>query len=127
MWKRTKSKYGAKNISVDEYSFASQLEAALYGQLKLEKQVGLWSELKTQVRVPLGPAKIVYIADFMVVDAKMGQVIYVESKGFETQVWRIKRKLWIAHETHELRIYKGYAKRLVLTETIHPGGAGNQK
>ena len=123
MWgKNNKTKYKSVRVDFDGHSFASQLEAALYNILKLEKLAGIWSDLACQVQVRLGPAKILYKPDFKMIDAQTGRTVYAEAKGLETASWRLKRRLWIAHETHELRIYKGTARRIVLTETIHSGG-----
>lgn len=70
--------------------------------------------------VRLTAAKILYIPDFSIIDLKLKELVYVEAKGFETSDWRIKRRLWLHYGPGLLRIYKGTAKSLTLTEELRP-------
>jgi len=116
-------KYGAKKITTDGYSFASQFEAALYQWLKLRELNGEISNIKCQETCYLTLARIIYKPDFSYVDNKTGKKIYAESKGFETSDWRIKRRLWKYYGEANLEIYKGSAKNFQLHETIIPGSS----
>ena len=114
-------KYGAQRVSHAGFSFASKLEAALYDLLHMEKLAGVWTEIQCQASVRLSKAEILYKPDFATTTAG-GVTIYHEAKGYETDVWRIKRRLWIAYGPGVLRIYKGSAARIYLAEELNGGG-----
>lgn len=104
---------------VQGISFASKAEAALYQVLKLRESQGEIEDIKCQVQVYLTEAKILYKPDFSY--TKNGKTIWAEFKGFETAVWRIKRRLWKHYGPGPLEVYKGSSKNVFLFETI-PGG-----
>lgn len=104
----------------DGRSFASKLEAALYDQLKLRELAKDIKDIKCQVRVELTEARILMIPDFSFFCNRINEVVYAESKGFETSDYRIKRKLWTVYGPGRLEVYKGSAKKLILMETIVP-------
>lgn len=86
------NKYGAKKTVVDGITFDSKAESRRYQQLKLMQQAG---EIIGFTRQPsfILPGGIRYMPDFLVCDKDMK--IWVEDvKGFETQAFKIKRKLW---------------------------------
>lgn len=88
------SKY--RNVQAEAYGlrFASGHEASVIsGLILLEKQHRIFA-LRLQVRFPL-PGKTTYIADAVYLDKKLLPHI-VDAKGFETQVWKIKRRLFKA-------------------------------
>lgn len=120
-WNRPRGKYGAKKVEYDGYSFASQLEGALYMQLKLELMGKIWDSIECQPEVLLSAAQIIYKPDFRT-KAPDGTVVFHEAKGFQTPEWRIKRRLWKAYGPGELRVYMGNARRIVMTESIIPKG-----
>lgn len=108
----------------DGYSFASQLERALYLHIKAREQAGEVELLQVQARVELSRAAVVYIADFKVFDRGLNEIVFEESKGFETPEWRLKRKLWTAYGPNLLRVWKGSGMRIYLAEEIRPKGEG---
>lgn len=113
-------KYGAKKVDLDGKKFASQLEASLYSLLYLREKVGELSQLRCQPNVFLTDAKIRMIPDFSAVEVKTKELVYFEAKGFETDIWRLKKKLWEFYGPGRLQIYKGSHKKLILTEELKP-------
>lgn len=111
-------KYGAKQVTQDGHKFSSKLECAVYNLLlDMEKRFML-SNIKLQPSVYLTHARIRYVPDFSFVNKK-GETEYVEAKGQETDVWRIKRRLWMFYGGGVLHVYKGTHLRPVLHEIIH--------
>lgn len=117
---KSKSKYGAKKVSRDGYSFSSKGEAAMHAQLLLEEKAGLISDIQVQDHVYLTDARILYIADFKVMDLTLNEVVWVEFKGLELDVWKIKKRLWKHYGPGRLRIFKRAGGRIVLTEELIP-------
>jgi hypothetical protein len=105
------------------YSFASKLERELFLLLKLMEKAGELKEIQVQCHVYLTRARIAYIADFKAHDVELGQDVYFEAKGFETPIWRIKRKLWTVYGPGVLRVYKAARQGVVMTEEIIPSGS----
>lgn len=118
MWNRRVSKYGAKRVTQDGYKFGSKLECAVYNiLLDMEKRLMI-SEIKLQPSVYMTHARIRYVPDFSFVNKK-GETEFVEAKGNETDVWRIKRRLWMLYGAGTLYVYKGTHLRPTLHEIIH--------
>ena len=111
-------KYGArKKVDHAGRSFASKLEAAVYDHLV----VFGYKDIKQQAKVYLTEARILYLPDFKAVDGRTGEVVWVEAKGFETPVWRIKRKLWMAgYGPGKLLVFGGSYASPFLREEINP-------
>lgn len=95
------SKYNNKKTQVDMYIFDSILEARRYKQLALLKKANKISNLELQPHFLLQEGfrkngktyrKIEYIADFQY--EKNGQVVVEDVKGKETEVFKLKRKLF---------------------------------
>lgn len=93
--------------------FDSVKEYHRWGCLKLMQRAGLIKDLKRQVKYVLIPAqrdqtgKVVeremsYIADFEYFDLKRGVKVVEDTKGFKTDVYKLKKKLmlWV----HGIRI-----------------------
>ncbi len=119
MWKQSKKKFGnQKSSSSDGRSFSSKLERAIYEMLKQGVLDGRYSELQCQDHVYLTEARILYIPDFKVFDEIKKAPRWIEAKGFETDVWRIKRRLWVHYGPGPLDVYKGSEKAFKLTETL---------
>ncbi len=92
------NKYGAKTSVHNGISYHSKKEAGYAAQLELRLRAGDIKEIKRQVSIPLdvnGRHICNYIIDFVVTLAD-GTLEYIEVKGFETDVWRIKWKLFEA-------------------------------
>lgn len=99
---KSKSKYNNQKTIVDGIKFDSKKEAEYYCQLKLLKQAGKIKDYKLQPRYELQPAfekngkkyrAITYIADFAIINND-GTTEVVDIKGVETQVFKIKKKLF---------------------------------
>ncbi len=97
-------KYRNKKITIDGVTFDSQREAARWQQLCLMEKAGRIADLQRQVKYVLLPAQkdrsgkviekqLTYVADF--VYKQNGQTVVEDSKGYRTEVYRIKRKLML--------------------------------
>lgn len=103
-------------------SFASKLEAALYGELLLRVSAGEIQELRCQPHVFLTEAHIEMIPDYSYFDIDTQSVEYAEAKGMETDIWRLKLKLWRFYGPGRLKIYKGSARSFKMVEEVYPRG-----
>ena len=97
------AKYHNKKIIVDNITFDSKLEAQRYTELKLLQRNGLIKDLKLQPSYELIPTfkknkktyrKACYIADFSYYDNELNKVIVEDTKGFKTDVYLLKKKLF---------------------------------
>ena len=94
-----KSKYRNVPTVIDGHRFASKAEAARYSELKLleSQRVVRWFIRQPRFDLPDG---ITYVADFLVVWAadelsfEPGQVTVEDVKGVETDVFKLKKKLF---------------------------------
>ena len=85
----------AKYRAVKTNGFASKREAAHWEELRLREQAGEITELKKQVRFDLivnGIKICSYVADFTY-QLKDGTKVIDETKGYHTDVFRLKWKL----------------------------------
>lgn len=104
----TKRVKGAVPTVTDDQTFHSKREARRWGELCVLQAAGEISNLDRQVKIELhgknGPIltpkrkqPAVYIADFTYVDWRIGGVKIVEdSKGFGTEIFRLKRAILAA-------------------------------
>ena len=90
------------------YSFASKLEATLFDYLKMLEAGGALKGLRVQPKVYLTKARVGMIPDFY--GELDGEPTYFEAKGFETEVWLIKKKLWEFYGPAPLQVFR-YCKR----------------
>lgn len=115
-----KSKYNAVKTEIDGHRFDSKFEAEHYASLKLLERAGVISALKLQPRFILQEGftynghkerKIEYVADFQY--TKDGETIVedTKSKATRTQVYMLKRKLFLYKYGNEVTF------REVLNET----------
>lgn len=99
------SKYKSKKVEVDGIQFHSQKEANKYKELLLEKRTGTILGIELQPKFELQPGfrdsrtgkrirPIIYIADFRVT-YKDGRVVVIDTKGFKTKEYAIKKKLFL--------------------------------
>lgn len=95
------NKYKNKKTQVDMYVFDSAREAKRYKELKLLERVGEISNLELQPRFILQDSfkkngrtyrKIEYIADFKYIEN--GKIIVEDVKGLQTDVFKLKHKLF---------------------------------
>ena len=100
---KKKNKYNAVKETTGGIRFDSSREAKRYCKLKIQEHCGFISDLKTQVEYILLDAfeykgekirKLSYFADFEY--KKDGVIITEDSKGFKTQVYKLKRKMLLS-------------------------------
>ena len=68
-----------------------------------------------QPPVLLGPAHVLYVPDFLVIEPR-GSWFFIDVKGVETQRFKVVKQLWAAHGPAPLHVI--YLKK---TEVIYPG------
>ena len=108
------NKYRNKKTQIDMYVFDSIAESKRYKELALLQRAGKISELELQPKFLLQESfrkngktyrKIEYIADFQY--EENGKIIVEDVKGKETEVFKLKRKLFEKkYMGLELRIIK---------------------
>lgn len=110
--KKKRSKYNNKKVKLDGYTFDSQLEAEYYMQLKLREKANDILFFRVYPQYLLQPAfekdgekygKIEYVADFEIHHTD-GSIEVVDTKGYITDVFRIKMKLFHKKYPHKLTI-----------------------
>ena len=91
--KKAKNKYGARKVHVDGVAFDSQLEADYYLELKLRQRAGEITGFCRQARfvITTGERAAEYVCDFVVFYPD-GHYEIIDTKGVETDVFRLKRK-----------------------------------
>src|SRR5690625_2294015 len=119
--RRNRSKYGNRKVEIDGLTFDSKAEALYYSELKLRQRAGEIQSFKLQPRYRLldGFEKhgkkhrpIDYVADFEV-HHKDGSIEVVDVKGMQTQVFKIKEKMFNAKYPHKLTLVKWERGRFV--------------
>ena len=108
------SKYHNKKTQIDMYVFDSIAESRRYKELALLEKAGEIKDLELQPRFLLQEGfkkngktyrKIEYVADFMY--CQDGQTIIEDVKGKETEVFKLKHKLFEhKYPDYELKIIK---------------------
>lgn len=97
------SKYHARKTTVDGLTFDSKREARRWVELRTLEAAGAIRDLRRQVRMELVPAfeadgkryrAITYTPDFVYFDVDAGRVVYEDCKGYRTDVYRLKAKLF---------------------------------
>ena len=98
-----RSKYHARKTTVDGLAFDSKREARRWLELRTMEAAGAIRDLRRQVRMELVPAfeadgkkyrAITYTPDFVYFDVAAGRVVYEDCKGYRTDVYRLKAKLF---------------------------------
>ena len=115
-----RNKFNSRRVVFDGQSFPSMLEGALWTHLKLLEYGGKLRDVTRQPTVFLTKAKISFKPDFMAYDVELGKDVYYESKGVETERWRMIKKLWEYYGPSILRVYRGTHRRLTLAVEIIP-------
>lgn len=96
------SKYHNKKVTIDGRTFDSMAEAAYYQELKLRLKAGDIRGFGCQSKISLLPGfekygrkirPVTYIADF-IIEHKDGSIEYIDVKGMETEVFKLKRKMF---------------------------------
>lgn len=98
------NKYRNKKIETNGIIFDSIKEYRRYNQLKLMERAKEISELELQKKFELQPKyinnngehirAITYIADFFYYDNLLKKYIVEDTKGFRTEVYKLKKKLF---------------------------------
>lgn len=97
------AKYHNQKVIIDGIKFDSKLEANRYAELKILEKAGIISALQLQPSFELIPAfskggkkyrAAHYVADFMYYDNQEKRVKIEDTKGMETEVYKLKRKLF---------------------------------
>ena len=109
-------KYNAQPTEIDGIRFDSKREAQRYRELQLLAADGEIHALQLQPRFELQPSfkrdgktvrAIHYVADFQYTEDATERVIVEDVKGMETDVFKLKRKLFMyAYPKLTLRIVK---------------------
>lgn len=102
------SKFGNVATMIGDKRFASRAEARRYSDLFYLERAGEITDLKLQPRYALevnGHKICTYVADFSYLD-KTGTPITEDVKGVETDVFKIKSKLFRALLRREIKIVK---------------------
>lgn len=92
------SKYGARKKEYNGIVYASAFEARYAADLDWRKRAGDIKDWRGQVTFHLKVNEILickYIIDFVIIHNNDSKE-YIETKGFETRDWKIKRKLFQA-------------------------------
>ena len=92
------SKYGSRKKEYNGFIYASAFEAKYAAELDWRKRAGDVKDWDKQVTFNLTVNKVLickYIIDFVVTNIDDSKE-YIETKGFETRDWKIKRKLFKA-------------------------------
>ena len=99
-----KSKYHNKKVMYDNYMFDSKKEANYYLKFKIMQDAGIIRDLELQKKYVLQKSyqtktgkirrEISYIADFYYVTTKDNKEHVVDVKGFRTDVYKLKKKLF---------------------------------
>lgn len=92
---KKKNKYNAKKQSFNGVKYDSTLEAKVAEDLEWQLKAGELVEVKRQVKIPIyvnGVLVCSYYIDFVTTD-KHGSKKYIEVKGLETELWKLKWKL----------------------------------
>ena len=106
------SKFHNKKITTDEGTFDSKYEHEEWCRLKLLERAGEIFELQRQVQFDLIPTikttagtlrEIKYIADFVYLEKNVWKV--VDSKGFETPEYKIKKRLFILQYVNQNMVF----------------------
>lgn len=97
------NKFGNKKVVVDGIKFDSKKESQRYIELKLLEETNKIKDLELQKEYELQPSfkkngktfrKITYKADFTYFDNEKGKYIVEDVKGFKTEVYKLKNKLF---------------------------------
>lgn len=97
------AKYHNKKVEYDGYTFDSIREKNYYIKLKLLEKAGKIKELELQKEFELQPSfklnnktsrKITYRADFTYKTTEDDELHVIDVKGFRTDVYRLKKKLF---------------------------------
>ncbi len=104
MLRLKRSKYGNKRVTLDGINLKSKLESSYYMHLQLLKKAGEVEYFLRQIPFYL-PGNVRYVCDFQVFTTD-GRVIYVDVKGVETNMFKLKKKQVEALYPVEIKVVK---------------------
>ena len=119
-----RSKYKNKRVKAkgDKPGFDSMAEEAYWDEVLMAGlQGGLYCDVRRSPTIYLSDAKIGWKVDFRVTLAGSNVFEWHEVKGFETEAYRLKLKLWRAYGPGTLHIIKGRAGSFRVYDTVVPG------
>lgn len=97
------NKYHNKKVFYGDILFASKKECNYFYKLKLMENTGMIKNLKRQVPFELIPThkinnrtvrKMQYIADFTYITTNDNKLHIVDTKGYRTEVYKLKKKIF---------------------------------
>lgn len=100
-------KYRNEPVVIDGVRFDSKRESIRWHVLRLLERAGDIKDLKRQVRHQLvahGQPICVFVADFDYFDNATKQPVTEDVKGVETDVFKLKAKLFAAQYGREIRV-----------------------
>jgi hypothetical protein len=105
--KQSFQKYNASQ----QIGFGSKLERAVYLELLNRQSEGEIKDIKRQQTVVLQEGsrevRITWKLDFSFFSMKFNKTIYCEAKGFETNDYKLKLKIWRHNLPAPLEIWRG--------------------
>jgi hypothetical protein len=104
MIKKRANKFNAAATTVDNKKFDSKLEAAYYTHLKTLKRIGDVEYFLMQVPIVLLGGKK-YVCDFLVFYTD-GRIEYVDVKGRETELFKLKKSIVEAQYPIKIKVLK---------------------
>lgn len=121
--KRIHVKKGARQKAhMKTDGFSSKLEAAVHAYLKRREFLGEIEDIKCQQTIVLQDGardvRISWRVDFSFHHKARGVTELVEAKGFPTEIYKMKLKLFRKNPLYALEIYGGKYDRLALIERI---------
>lgn len=116
-YKIPRSKYNNKTAFAGDKKFQSIQERDYYMHLLKQQMCGKIKHIECQPKVYLSDARILMKPDFLVTYPD-GSKIYVEVKGFETAVYKIKLRLWRHYGPGRLDVMKLKRKEWILEESV---------
>lgn len=115
------SKYKAVKVKINGITFDSKAERSYYLELLKLQKLKLIQSFELQPTIKLTLSEILYKPDFKVVH-KDGKIEYVDVKGFQTPVFKLKKKLWKNYGAGTLVLVELKGIRFVEIERIETTG-----
>lgn len=114
--KKKKNKYGAEKTIFEGRKYDSKMEAEFSALLNLKEKSGEIRDIEYQPKIYLTEARILYKPDFSFYRGE--KKIYVDVKGAETAVFKLKKRLWASYIDAPLEIVKKKSSRFIITEIV---------
>ena len=105
-----RNKFNARKVNIDGFQFDSAAEANRYGELKLLERAGEIERLQVHPRfaIEMNGTKICVVElDFSFFDTAKEMTRYIDVKGVDTALSKLKRKLIKAAYAIEVEVEKG--------------------